>query len=536
MLSLSSLAWSKWLKIGAVFSNQKLKRLLEVIPGSLTWLAFILPIVFSFFLPVAVALAVIIFDLYWLFRALRLTLNAARAYLKMRKDTHINWWNKIRFNRVPHIDRDLSPLISLQYRSSEIYQAIIVVHYKESCELLENSIQTYAEAHFPKERKWLILASEERNGKKAKEIYRRLFKKFKNQFGLFHQTIHPAGLKGEIKCKSANATWGAKYLKSLLDKRRISYSQVLINNFDADTRVHPQYFAYLTYQYLTTPLGQPVSYQPIHIYSNNIWETPAIMRIVAQSSTLIFMHNTFRPARFHCFSSRSDVFQTIVDIGFWAVDAIPEDSRQYYDATFYYRGRYRVQPLYIPLRMDAVLAEGYWRTVQNQYRQLRRWAWGVVDFSYVIFKALADKYLSFWRKLFLVIRLLESHFSWATASIYIAFMGWVPLILNPKFSDTVLAYNLPLYTRTILTLALIGLIATLVVSFLLLPPRPGRHPRVKYLAFIFQWFLVPIVSIFLSSLAAIDSQTRLMFGRYLEYQVTEKAVIKEGKGESLEVS
>lgn len=526
MLSLSSLAWSKRLKIGITFPQQRVRRLLEVVPGGLTWLAFIWPVVFSFFWPAAVALVVIIFDLYWLFRSLRLSFNGSRAYLKMRQHLRVNWWEKLKTNQFPEIGKDLFPLISLQYKPSEIYQAIIVVHYKESYELLESSVQTYADAHWPKERKWLILASEERNEKKAREIYRRLYTKFKNQFGVFVQTIHPTGLPGEIKCKSANATWGAKELKNLLDRRGISYRQVLVNNFDADTRVHPQYFAYLAYQYLTTPIGQPTSYQPIHIYSNNIWETPAMMRIVAQASTLIFMHNTFRPHRFHCFSSRSDVFQTIVDIGFWAVDTIPEDSRQYYDATFYYRGRYKVQPLYIPLRMDAVLAEGYWRTVQNQYRQLRRWAWGVVDFSYVIFKSLEDQYLGGWRKFLLNLRLLESHFSWAVSPIYIALLGWVPF-LNPDFSHTVLAYNLPFYTRTILTVALIGLIASAIISLILIPPRPGRHPKVKYLSFVFQWVLAPIVSIFLSSLAAIDAQTRLMFGKYLEYQVTEKAVIKE---------
>jgi hypothetical protein len=38
-----------------------------------------------------------------------------------------------------------------------------------------------------------------------------------------------------------------------------------------------------------------------------------------------------------------------------------------------------------------------------------------------------------------------------------------------------------------------------------------------------QWLLIPAVGLLLSNLPALDAQTRLMTGRYLEYRVTEKA-------------
>ncbi len=39
----------------------------------------------------------------------------------------------------------------------------------------------------------------------------------------------------------------------------------------------------------------------------------------------------------------------------------------------------------------------------------------------------------------------------------------------------------------------------------------------------FQWLLVPLSSIFLSAIPAIEAQTRLMFNKRLEYQVTPKS-------------
>ena len=54
------------------------------------------------------------------------------------------------------------------------------------------------------------------------------------------------------------------------------------------------------------------------------------------------------------------------------------------------------------------------------------------------------------------------------------------------------------------------------------PPRPASWGRVRRFVSWLQWFSLPIVGLLFSNLPALDAQTRLMTGRYLEYRVTEK--------------
>lgn len=488
----------------------RLKRMYEILPGALTWTALLFPIIASPYIPAVVAIIVLIFDFYWFMRSFYFSVNIVRAYFQIRHDEHTDWGKKL----------------DCLKENPKIYQAIVIVFYKEPLELLRESIKTYAESTYDNKHKTiLVMGGEERAGGYANDTFTQLKREFGNMFFKFELALHPANIPGEIKCKSANATWAAKRLKDILDDLNISYRQTIIHNFDADTRVHKQYFNCVAYKYLASPKDSHTSFQPIHFYTNNIWETPAITRIVATSSTFTFMYNTLRPHRFKNFSSRSDIFQTVMDIGFYVCNAIPEDSRQFIDMFFKYKGNATVTPIFIPLRMDAVLAEGYIKTLQNQYRQLRRWAWGASDLAEFALRASRDKQIPFWDKFWEGFRMLESHFTWSTAAIYITIVGWLPLRFGKGFSTSVFGYNLPRLTQTMLTLAASGLILTVVLSILLYQPRPKHKPRLMYAMFFIQWILTPIVSIFFSCFAAIDAQTRLMLRKYLEYQITEKKAV-----------
>jgi hypothetical protein len=61
-----------------------------------------------------------------------------------------------------------------------------------------------------------------------------------------------------------------------------------------------------------------------------------------------------------------------------------------------------------------------------------------------------------------------------------------------------------------------------------LPPRPARYKRHRTLFMVLQWVYLPVTTIGYNCFAALYSQTRLMFGRYIDkFDVTEKAVASE---------
>jgi len=67
-----------------------------------------------------------------------------------------------------------------------------------------------------------------------------------------------------------------------------------------------------------------------------------------------------------------------------------------------------------------------------------------------------------------------------------------------------------------------GLLLSVYISFLLLPPRPLEYSRSRYLILIFGWALFPVMMIFFTALPSLDAQTRWIFGRYMGFWVTEK--------------
>lgn len=545
--------------------KRRIQRALEMVPGLLSWGTLIGMVVISFFFPLVVAIFIILFDLYWLYRIVFISFYSTRAHIRLVEGKKINWWDRCQNSLQPkkyqkelqeylkklQMARSELSIFSLRERyvvakelrrvketilemerlvpiANEIWDWRKIVHVillptaGESAEIIEPAIQSLAEANFPKEQMIVLLATEERENEAhrvAKVEY--LKKKFSGVFRDFLVTTHTVE-SGEMKCKASNAKFAAKKLQQYLDERNIEYSRVIFSNFDCDSVSHPEYFAALTYAYVTNPKRLQRAYQPMPVYHNTIWDTNAFVRLVVTGSSFWHLFQSTR-RQMVTFSSHSEPFETLVRVGFWPVNMISEDSVIYWKCMAYFHGDYEVCPIHLPVSLDAVLSETYWKTIVNQYKQNRRWAYGIENFPVTMRALWPDRKISFFKKLRISFEMLEGHYSWATTSFILAFLGWLPLILGGiEFRESVLAHNLPMVTQRLMTLALLGMVVSVPLSLFSLPPKPARYHWSKYLIMFFQWILSPFVA-FLSAFPALDSQTRLLFGKYFgEFWVTEK--------------
>ncbi len=485
----------------------------EVFPGALAWTGLILPVIFSFVWPSAVAIYILIFDLYWLFRGIIMANLLYRSYRKMRTAMHTDFRKKLE-----SLDKN-DPLIK-DWKT--VYQVVIFATFRDELDVLEPSIQSVIEADWPSNRKIIVLAGEERDKDRLWRVGNYLKNKYKNKICDFVISEHPDGIAGEVRGKGAGSAWAGKILSKYAQDHKIPPRDILVTIADSDTRFLNQFFNAIAFEFVSNPNRYRRSYQPIPIYANNIWHVHTVSRLTAWGSSFWQMVEASRPWRLINFSTHSYSLKMLEEMGYWSVDVVNEDSRQFWNAYFTFDGDHKVVPIYLPVHMDAVVADDVWTTLKNQYLQKRRWAYGIEHLPFIIISAYRNKKVNFFDKLTKIWRLIEGTYSWSTASFYLAFIGWLPLIFSENFRHTVLAQNFPLVARVLLSLAWIGAMVSVYISLNFLPPKPAQFKKTKYVWLVAEWVILPVSAFIWGSLPALEAQTRLMLGKYLTFWVTPK--------------
>jgi hypothetical protein len=525
-------------------------RFFEMLPGLLTWTILALPFALSFVTvsfarakaPLS-ALLILAYLLLWFVKSMGLTVRSLQGFRIMdqhrklpwgqmlnelqtgvvdQPDRHIPTWH---YENLKRITEDPVPI-----KPENVLHAIIIATYNEAREVLEPTILSVLDSDYDMNRVILVLAYEERGGPEVEAQAEQLIKDYRTRFHHAMAVKHPKDLPGEVIGKGGNITYAGRALERYLEKEGIEPLNVLVTTLDADNRPHQQYLNALSYVYSLTPNPLHVSFQPIPVFTNNIWDVPAPMRVIATGNTFWNVVLSLRPHMIRNFSSHTQSMQTLIDTDYWSVRTIVEDGHQFWRTYFRYDGNHEVFPIYLPIYQDAVLSNTYWKTLKAQFIQLRRWAWGASDIAYVAelgyFKPNKVPKVDL---TFKFLRLLEGHVSWATAPLILAFSAFVPALF--RFNSNSFASNqLPILASRIQTIALAGILVTLFLSLKLLPPKPKRYKSHRTLFMVFQWVLLPVTTVVFNSFAALYSQTRLLIGKYLgKFDVTEKAVITEDK-------
>lgn len=521
-------------------------RFFEILPAIISYGFIILLVVLALFNPFLAAMYLLAVILTLFIKSLGIAARTIQGYGQMKNAQNTNWSQrlshikKVENNTLPdqlekegfHHKQHIANLENIRQnpeaypKVDSIYQAVIIASYNEGIETLEPTIKAVSSTDFPNKRIILVMAYEERGGKDMEATIKKLEKQFEGIFYAFLPVKHPKDLKNEIIGKGANVTYAGKHVAKWLEKQNVSDENVIITTLDSDNRPDKKYFSYVTYEYITRENRQHLSFQPIALFLNNIWDAPAPMRVVATGNSFFNIIMSMRPHILRNFASHSQPLKALKEMNFWSVRTVVEDGHQYWRSYFHFDGKYAVIPIYVPIYQDAVLSHTYWKTLKAQFGQVSRWAYGASDIAYVAVRVVNKKRkVPFASGFAHLLRLIDNHTTWASMSILVAFGGWVPLLINPESSRSIIVHELPEVISLIQRLATIGLFVTIFLTFKMLPPRPERYKKHRNFLMLIQWILMPITAIAYGSLAAFYSQTRLALGRYMdEFNVTEKVV------------
>ncbi len=534
-----------------VGKRTKQYRFFEILPGAVSIGAIVLLVVLSLINPIVASIYVLALVLTMFVRAFGIAFRTIQGHSILKKSQKTDWrsWMDDLENPRQALKKRQKLLTSKKWgernhvlnlervgdvpgefpKPSQIWQAPIIFIYNESYDVLGPTLQSLLDSDYDPKRLIVTIAYEQRGGRAALETVEQIKKHFTGKFGALLFSEHPENQPNEVIGKGPNATHAGRYLAKYLEREKIDPKNVIVTTLDSDNRPDPRYFAYLTYEWIVTPNRQRVSFQPICLFTNNIWDAPAPMRVIATSNSFWNLISSMRPHTLRNFASHAQGMAALIGMDFWSTRTIVEDGHQYWRSYFYFDGDYMVVPLRIGIGQDAVLSDTYRGTLKAQFVQLRRWAYGASDVAYVaknLFRK--DRTAKFWPAFARFWRLLDGHVTLAAMAPIVAVGAWVPLILNSEASRSLIAHELPLTIGRVQQVALLGLAVTIFTSLAMLPPRPKRYRKAKGVFMVVQWFFMPINAIVYSSASSYTAQIRLMLGKYMEkFDVTQKSVKKD---------
>jgi hypothetical protein len=366
-----------------------------------------------------------------------------------------------------------------------VHHLVVFPSYNEPVGVLAESLTHLVQQDYPHDRISVVLAFEEREagaGAKARELEQA----FAGCFAHLWTTFHP-DRPGEVAGKSSNLAYAVRWARrALAADPRVRLDRVLVTVCDSDARLDARYLSALTYRYLTERDPQYVFYQPAVLFHANIQRLPFPLRVL--NSMYSVLHLSRMPLSFRLItqSNYSLSLELCHRVGYWDVDVIPEDSHMFFKALFRCGERVRVVPLFIPV----------WQIVRRGRRRL------------------VPRYIH-------VVHYTHEHLLWP--SHWFLLLGSFNLLsyLAPAFAASENGQELAGLATAAYTACLPSLFLLIWLNWQL-RPSASRPSLGEVLAFLASWACLPLVSFVLVALPAVDAHSRLLLGRYLRYQVTEK--------------
>jgi Glycosyl transferase family group 2 len=569
--------------------EKKYYRLLEGSLAIFAISFFLFLILLSIFNPYLATVFIFGFAFFWLLRVTLICLHVLYGFKQMKRWNSVNWVelfngfnvsHKIGVDRVKEIKNlanvnEWQKRVDIDYQTmlneedlifqnpSNIYHVPIFAVYNESVNVLSRSLESIYKSGYSLDKICVFITQEARVGDEHNQKFRDEISAIQwiNAYNISEKNLdivynsehsimdyksktfddfiysdkklnliyvqHPDGLVGEIKGKASNESYAGRQISLFLKSKNINPKHALTTSLDADSSVGLNFFQMLSYKFCATKDRERCGFQPIPVYSNNYFETHFWPRLVAANTTLWQFAQCAIEEESKFFANYSVPINVLQEVDFWQTDVIAEDALCFTKCFCHYKGEFRVVPFYGVFKGDAVEADTYIETIENQYRQLQRWAWGGVEcFPYIIQRLFINeegKSIPMKKRIKFALDEFSNHYFWSTTPTLFSIGVFLPSILGGKsFQSLPLAVTVSEFGTFF---AWISIILVFIFSYItLIFITTQRDQKISF----FILFKIIYQSIFSSfiygalGIPALDSQIRGLRGKYLGYWVTPK--------------
>ena len=132
--------------VGRKLSKRQKQRLLEIVPGLLTWSVLLVPLIAALAIRIIdltklwiLGVAAIVLDLYWFIRTLQMIFSVRKALNTIRDTEAIDWWKQCTELDLP----------SGAPRPDEVTHCILIPTYTEKYEVLKQTVDAIAKQNYP---------------------------------------------------------------------------------------------------------------------------------------------------------------------------------------------------------------------------------------------------------------------------------------------------------------------------------------------------------------------------------------------------
>lgn len=422
------------------------------------------------------------------------------------------------FELLDYGKRDFLSNKILLENGKSIHHIVVVPIYTEPYDVIEDNVSAILANEYPFMDQITILLATEERAPEAEKHAKAIIKKFSKSKIEIVSIVHPANIPGEGKVKGSNITYAVKEYERLCAENPavgvLDAKNTFVSTIDTDTKVEKNFFSIVAYRFITTEFRDQAIYQYTPVYSNNWSQGHFFARLIAMGTTLWQLFESQNPEFYRNFAVYGQSLLCLQKSDYWSRTSIVEDGLQYWRSYFAWDGMFRIINVPAVCRMDLVDETSLWRTITSQYKQLRRWSWGCTDIEFVLPQFYGNKLIPRWDKIRKSVYLIQNHLFWAGGAFMLFFIGYIPGIFE-SLRTSIAVLTVPFASSIIFTI----LFSTVVFPGILSIHIMRRYAKLRkrdYVYSMLQWLLVPMLTLTLFSLPAIESQLRLFFGKRLD--------------------